>query len=805
MEYRRHDSGSSRLVRERPPGHAMIDLLIVFAFIAYAIGSGLRARSRASQNLQEYFLAGKTIPGWKAGLSMAATQFAADTPLLVTGLVATAGVFALWRLWIYALAFLLMAFVFSVGWRRGGVLTDAELTEVRYSGRGVLPLRVLKAIYYGTVINCVVMAMVLVAAIRIAEVFLPWHEWLPAGVYAPMLAAAGGLGLQLGGITGLDPAVATANNLLSILLILAFTAMYSTTGGLRAVINTDVAQFTLAIVGTAVYAWVVVRAVGGFGALQERIVELYGAEQAGRMLSFGPPDTAGEVLMPFLVIIGLQWFFQMNSDGTGYLAQRSMACRTDRDARVAGVVFTWAQVFVRSLLWLAIAIGLLVLYPFTAAELGTDQFTASREILFVVGIGDLLPPGSRGLMLVGLLAALASTVDTHLNWGASYWSNDVYDRFISQHLLKREPGGRELVIVARLSNLLILAIAMVIMANLGSIQTAWFISLLFGAGMGAVLVLRWVWERINLWSELAAMATSLLVAPLLLLQLGTDPDTEWVRLGIMALATTVAAVGITFVTPRTDDQVLLSFYERVRPFGWWPRTARLAGDRPAAPRAALRNRAAAVALTALSLFLLLAGVGRLMVNPPGTSLLATWLLVIGGVALVPLWLRQLLRDEVDADRSAAGDVVDESLLARDAGGLPVALGQYGRHMQRLYGLTVEVEPRPGHEVHEPGQRLVLFEVVQDLLLFMARCNGIRHARVVVRQDDGMHRVDIEMPEQPADFACRTRDEPPDGRPQHHDVLRQARGRLYQVNGRLRAEPDPRHAQRVTITTRTESA
>ena len=151
----------------------MIDLLIVFAFVVYAIGSGLRARHKASQNLQEYFLAGKTIPGWKAGLSMAATQFAADTPLLVTGLVATAGVFALWRLWIYALAFLLMAFVFAVGWRRGGVLTDAELTEVRYSGRGVLPLRVLKAIYYGTVINCVVMAMVLVAAIRIAEVFLP--------------------------------------------------------------------------------------------------------------------------------------------------------------------------------------------------------------------------------------------------------------------------------------------------------------------------------------------------------------------------------------------------------------------------------------------------------------------------------------------------------------------------------------------------------------------------------------------------------------------------------------------------------
>jgi solute:Na+ symporter, SSS family len=314
----------------------MIDLLIVLAFIVYAVSAGLRARGKASENLQEYFLAGRTIRGWKAGLSMAATQFAADTPLLVTGLVATAGIFALWRLWVYGLAFLLLAFVFAVNWRRGGVLTDAELTETRYSGRGVLALRVLKAIYYGTVINCIVMAMVLVAAIRIAEVFLPWHEWLPAGVHQVFVSLVTSLGLELGGITGLAPDIATANNVLSILTILVFTAMYSTTGGLRAVINTDIVQFALAMAGTALYAGYVVRAVGGLGGLSERVAELYGDELAGTMLSFGPPEIAAGVLGPFLVIIGLQWFFQMNSDGTGYLAQRSMACHSDREARIAG-------------------------------------------------------------------------------------------------------------------------------------------------------------------------------------------------------------------------------------------------------------------------------------------------------------------------------------------------------------------------------------------------------------------------------------------------------------------------------------
>ncbi|MGE6659540.1 sodium:solute symporter family protein [Pseudomonas sp. NPDC077408] len=628
----------------------MLDLLIVMAFVLYGLGSGLRARGKASQSLDEYFLAGRTIKGWKAGFSMGATQFAADTPLLVTGLVATAGVFALWRLWIYGLAFLLMAFIFAVGWRRAGVLTDAELTCVRYSGKGVTPLRLLKAIYYGTVINCVVLAMVLVAAIRIAEVFLPWHLWLPAGLYEPIVALIANLGIQLGeSITGLDPAMMSANNLISILLILAFTAMYSITGGLRAVVQTDVMQFSLAMIGTLLYAWFVIDAAGGLSGLTDRIVELYGSEQASRMLSFAPPADAGEALMPFLVIVGLQWFFQMNADGTGYLAQRSMACPTDRDARIAGLVFTWLQIFLRSLFWMAIAVGLLVLYPFTPGDMAGDGFTAGREALFVEGIEDLLPPGVRGLMLVGLLAALASTVDTHLNWGASYWSNDVYGGVFAPHVLKRKPKDRELVLVARLSNVLILVIAMIIMANLGSIQTAWFISLLFGAGMGSVLVLRWLWERINLYSELTAMAVSLITAPLLLYYLGTDPDREWMRLGIMALTTTSAAILVTFITPATDDATLKRFYSRVRPFGFWRRAAMLNGVAGAVSVKALGTRLFAVAVTAVSLFSLLVGVGRLMFPPPDGSSVISWVCIAVGLLLVPVWLRIAIGHEFDSD------------------------------------------------------------------------------------------------------------------------------------------------------------
>ena len=371
------------------------------------------------------------------------------------------------------------------------------------------------------------------------------------------------------------------------------------TGGLRSVVATDIVQLSMALGGTLLYACIVWYHVGGFGALTEQLVELYGAEAASSMVSFAPPG--GEMLLPFLAIIGMQWFFQVNSDGSGYLAQRAMACATDRDARIASLVFTWVQIVARSLLWLVIGVGLLVIYPFAplTPNLSSDAaFTTSREMLFVTGINDLLPVGIRGVMFVGLLAALASTIDTHLNWGASYWSNDIYQRLICHHWLRRKPDNHELVVVARLSNVLILIIALTLMAHLGSIQQAWFVSLLFGAGVGSVLVLRWLWERITLFSELAAMAVSLVVAPILLI----TTDAEWLHLAVMGVVSTGVAIGITYVTPGTADDVLNRFYQQVRPMGFWSNTARRMGDPPQLPVRQLGQALKITLLLALSVF-----------------------------------------------------------------------------------------------------------------------------------------------------------------------------------------------------------
>jgi Na+/proline symporter len=620
------------------------DAAILLAFLVYSAASGFRARRASSQNLEEYFLAGRTLSGWKAGISMAATQFAADTPLLVTGMIAIAGVFSLWRLWIYALAFLLMGFVLGAAWRRASVLTDAELAELRYGGRLAPVLRVAKAIYFGTIFNCTVMAMVLFAATRIAEPFLPWDEWLPPSLFRGVVELVEWSGVALTSAT--EPGVwaeRSASNLLSLGLVVLITALYSTTGGLRAVVNTDVVQFGIAIVATLVYAYVVVRQVGGLEQIPEQLSVLYGSAWSTETLAF-TPGRARDAGWVVVGTIAIQWLAQMNADGTGYLAQRTMACRTDGDARRAAIVFVVAQVLVRSLLWIAIGLGLLVLFPM-ASETAASALTAEREATFVEGIARYLPPGARGLMLTGMLAALASTLDTHLNWGASYWTNDVYRRLVCQGWRKREPAGRTLVWVARASNLLILGLAIAILTRLESIQSAWKTSLLLGAGMGVPLILRWIWWRVTAAAELAAILASSALAPLLLFAL----DGEGARMLLMTAATSAVVIGVSVFGKPEPPERLKEFYRRVRPPGFWGPVARSCGDDPLRAVARLRRGALATAGTAFAIFCLLVGLGSWLFGSPAPAWLpwrAPWIAgLLVAAALVPVSLRSVLRAE----------------------------------------------------------------------------------------------------------------------------------------------------------------
>ena len=622
-----------------------IDVVIILLFVAYAISAGWRNRGAASRNLEEYFLAGRSLPGWKAGLSMAATQFAADTPLLVTGIIAVSGIFALWQLWIYALAFLLMGFMLAASWRRAGVLTDAELTELRYGKRPAAVLRGIKAVYFGTIFNCTVLAWVLFAAAKIAEPFLRWERWLPAGLIQPVATSMQWVGTPLTALPPDDPNVwvRSASNLISIFLILAVTTFYSTTGGLRSVVSTDVVQIAVMLLGTLAFSIIVVNEAGGMGAIGDQIYEKFAAGGPGgilphQILAF-TPDQAKDASFAVLFLFALQWIIQLNADGTGYLAQRSMACRSENDARVAAVVFTFTQILVRSLLWLPLGLGLLVLFP-PDPGLPSQLMQANRESTYVRGMVELLPPGVMGLMLTGMLAALASTVDTHINWGASYWTNDIYKRFICRSWLKKEPGDRSLVWVARGSNLLILTIALVIMTQLTSINQAWQASLRVGAGMGTVLVLRWLWWRMNAWAEIAAVGASLVLAPVLMVAM----EDQALRLLIVAVVSTGAALAAIVIAGPEDRARLTEFYRRVKPPGYWGPIARASGAEPGEGPRRLWRALGAMAACGFSLFCLLVGIGSWLVGSPAPVWFpweTPWavLLIAVGLALVPVWVR----------------------------------------------------------------------------------------------------------------------------------------------------------------------
>lgn len=623
----------------------LLDGAIVIVFLLYSTYAGFSSKDQASRNLEEYFLAGRSLKGWQAGLSMAATQFASDTPLLVTGLIATAGVFALWQMWIYALSFLLMGFVLAPCWRRSSVLTDAELTELRYGHRRATVLRGIKAVYFGTIFNCTVLAWVFFAATKIAEPFLLWQDWLPPAAFEPIRRMVQGAGIPLTLTAGLEDAAIwtlSASNFISVFAIVLVTFVYSTTGGLRAVVKTDVVQLLIMLGATAIYMLFVIHRAGGMDAIISAVHEKLAHGGPGgilpeQILAF-TPDQAKGVTFPLLAVFALQWLIQLNSDGTGYLAQRSMACRSEHDAKIAALVFSVTQILLRSLLWLPIALGLLILFPHDPSlPAGTVQ--AAREATFVLGMNELLPAGFKGIMLTGMLAALASTVDTHLNWGASYWTNDIYKRIVCEVWMKKNPSPRSLVWIARGSNLLILLIALAVGTQLTSINAAWQISLLLGAGVGVVLILRWLWWRMSSWGEIFALGTSLVCAPLAFFFI----DDQALRLLTVAFFSTAAAIAAVFILGPEEEERLIAFYRKVRPPGFWGVVAEKV-EPGAAGRAKrhLFRMLAATALCALSLFSLLTAIGSWLIESPAPRFFpwhGPWifLLTVVGSGLIPVW------------------------------------------------------------------------------------------------------------------------------------------------------------------------
>ena len=526
------------------------DYAVIVAFFAINLGIGLYYARLGGKSLSEFFLSGRSVPWWLAGVSMVATTFAVDTPLAVTGFVTQHGVAGNWVWWSSVMSGILTVFFFAKLWRRSGVLTDVEFIELRYSGRPAAALRLARALFQGVFVNTVIMGWVNLAMAKVLELTL----------HVPKLEA--------------------------LAACLVFTAVYVTIGGLWGILVTDLLQFIVKMTMAIVLAVAAVAAVGGIPALEAKLAVLDTAHKVathGSILAFFP--TTNEAWLPlltFFTYIGVQWWASSypgaEPGGGGYIAQRIFSAKSENDSLLATLFFNVAHYALRPWPWILVALASLVLYPHGVA--GPDG-KIDPELNYIQTMIDRLPAWLRGLMIAGFLSAYMSTMGTHLNLGASYLTNDIYRRFV-----RRDASETHYVWISRLATLVVMVLA-ILGANLNnSVSGAYVYLYNLTAGVGLVMILRWYWWRVNAWSEISALAASALVSNLLLvLHVFNDANASAEVLLVTVPVTTCVWLAVTFFTQPETEATLVRFYERVRPSAaGWGRIATIARPAPGVER-----------------------------------------------------------------------------------------------------------------------------------------------------------------------------------------------------------------------------
>ncbi len=501
-----------------------VDYLIIVIYFLISFGIAIYYSKRAGRSTDEFFLSGRNLPWYLAGLSMVATTFAADTPLAVTELVAKNGISGNWIWWNFVFGGLLTVFFFARLWRRAGIMTEVEFAEIRYSGKPAKFLRGFRALYLGLLMNVIIMGWVNKAMISI-----------------------------LTGMFGIDEGTV----IFYVFGCMILVAIYSALSGLWGVVVTDSFQFIIAMVGCIILAILVLDApqVGGISGLQEKLppfVFEFFPRVTSEVSSFGTAFALTSA--SFLAYIGIQWWASWypgaEPGGGGYIAQRMMSAKDEKHSLFATLFFQIAHYALRPWPWIIVGLCALVLYP----ELGPEN----AGMGYIYAMKDFLPVGLKGLLVAAFFAAYMSTIATQLNWGSSYVINDFYRRFI-----KKTESEKHYVLISRVTTLMLMLVSVIVTLFITRISGAWEFILECGAGVGLVLILRWFWWRINAWSEISAMITPFAAYPIVKYYEISFPFSLFYLVGI----TTVVWLTITFITKPTDEEKLKSFYRLIHPGG----------------------------------------------------------------------------------------------------------------------------------------------------------------------------------------------------------------------------------------------
>ena len=561
------------------------DWIVVAAYLLLNLLISLYYRRRSSGSTEEFFVSGRNVSWWLAGTSMVATTFAADTPLLVTGLVAKNGIAGNWLWWSLCLSGMMTVFFFARYWRRSEIITDVEFVEVRYSGRPAAFLRGFRALYLGALMNCLILGWVIKAMITIITVLL-----------GDAIAQGRVLSISIGSHALFHYTLGNPEHtalLICVLILVPFTGIYTFIGGLWGVLVTDLFQFTLKMAMIIVLAWVAVAKIGGIALLKVQLAHVDAATHAagrttGSVLAYFPAFHLGwtsDALWTLPVItlalyLCVQWWASWypgaEPGGGGYVAQRMFSAKDEKNSLGATLWFNLAHYAMRSWPWIVTALVAVAVYSTHGGLHPSAEFAAEPERGYVMVLRDYLPPALRGLMIAAFLAAFMSTVGTQLNWGTSYIINDLYRRFLA-----RDASEKHYVLVSKLFIVVLVILSGYTAAHISSIQSAWELLLGLGAGTGGVLLLRWYWWRINAWSEISSMIAAFLVSISLrrVHFAGSDAVVFAKTAMITAIVTTFVWIVVTFLTPAEPDSLLLSFYRRVHPtVHGWKRIAALAPE-----------------------------------------------------------------------------------------------------------------------------------------------------------------------------------------------------------------------------------
>ncbi len=551
------------------------DWIVLGLYMVSQLALGVYCSRRSGDSVEDYFLAGRKLTWWLLGTSMVATAFASDTPLFITKLVRQYGISGAWYYWNASLNGLLAAFMVSYLWRRTRVVSDAEFRELRYSGRAGKAVRGGWAIYWVTVSTLFSLAWVILAMVKISKAVFDLSDTITIA------------GFEL------------SSSVVIVIGSLLVTGIYSAMSGFWGVIITDFIQFIIAFVGTGLLAWYAVDHVGGLDALRTQISAL---PEAGPKF-FEVIPSAGPVLVVFWVGLTVQWWSSMWVDGGMMMAQRSLAAKSEKHAEIGRYWGHLAQIGIIVWPWIIAALCSLIIFPISEyPQLATDPESAYPMLILKV-----LPVGLRGVVVAGLFAAFMSSVTTLLNTKSSYVVNDLYRRF-----LVKEADPKHYVRVGRIVTIVIMLIGGYMATTSKSVLGLSQLMAQFTGGVGAIFVLRWLWWRINAWSEITAYLSSgffgimLNVGPCValthrvvrafspasfdprvdtfFLETLTGPEGWAYRLVIIALSATIASLVVTLLTPPTETEHLHRFYRQVKPYGpGWAKVRRDVGPVPLLP------------------------------------------------------------------------------------------------------------------------------------------------------------------------------------------------------------------------------